>query len=200
VFLAVPSGTAQTTNNIIYIYDYQIATQPEHTKGSWFPVTAPNVNCMLNHAGVLLAGSADNDGQVYQLATGLNNNGAAINSYYYTPEITGDTKHRDYVKVWRFLDVTYENNTSVLGITYINDAKTEAGQKDSINMTGATAFWGTAVWGAFTWNAGANRSTTRIVLRGSVSKKIQFIFSTNGIDKSFKIHDITIRYTIKGAR
>jgi hypothetical protein len=200
IFIAVPSGSTQTTNNKIYIYDYMIATQPDHTKGSWFPISAPTVNCMVNHAGMLVAGSSANDGQVYQLLTGLDNAGSPIDSYYYTPEITGDEKHRDSTKVWRFIDITYANTAAILNVTYINDAKNEAGQSDTINMAGTATYWGTSVWGAGTWNSGANRSTTRLVLRASVSKKIQFKFEVFATDAHFKIHDITLRYTIKGAR
>jgi hypothetical protein len=206
IFVAVPFGVAQLTNNKIYIYDYMIASQPDHVMGSWFTLDGPPSNCLENHAGNLLAGSSVNDGQIYQLLTGVNFNGSAINSYYWTPEITGvidsggNQAHRDYVKVWRWLDVTYETAPYILTITYFNDAETAAGQIDTIDMSSTTTFWGGSFWGSTTWSSGQARATTRIVLRGSVSKKIQFKFSTNATGAHFKIHDITLRYTVKGVR
>ena len=203
IFVAVPSGNVQTTNNKILIFDFMIASQPDHVKGAWFMMDNPAVNCFASHAGVLVAGSAANNGQVYQLLTGTNGNGSIINATYTTPEIVGDEKYRDYTKVWRTLDVTYENSPATLFINYINDAKKEAGLQDSINMAGTYSFWGAGTWsntGSYTWNAGANRSTTRIILQGAISRKIQFVFSTNALDAAFTIHEIVLRYTIKGAR
>ena len=203
IFIAVPSGSTQLTNNKILIFDFMIASQPDHVKGAWFMMDSPSVNCFASHAGVMVAGSSKNDGQVYQLLTGTNASGSIINTTYTTPEIVGDEKYRDYTKVWRSLDVTYENTNATLWIKYINDAKIENGQIDSINMAGVYSFWGGGTWnntGSYTWGAGANRSTTRIILQGSVSRKIQFVFYTNTLNSTFTIHEVVLRYTIKGAR
>lgn len=202
IWLSVPYGSAQPTNNRIYQYDFVRGRNVQDREwGSWSRFDNHNISefCVFN--GDLYGGSSDEIGQIYKLDTGYNDDGSSIDSYFKTMPITGAEEHQSYTKVWRYCYVTVEcTGDWLMNISYSNDFKDEVGQTVQISLDPESAKWDVAQIGLTKWGSGINQKRVRINFRGSVSKALQLSFSTNTIDQYFKVHKVEVFYNLRGLR
>ena len=201
VWLAVPSGTSSTENDKIYKYDFVRASDPNRTVGAWSRQSGPGVNNFTAHDGMLYAGSSTADGFIYQLDTGTNFNSSAISSYFTTIPISALPEHRDYTKVFRYLEILVSTPGDwPLYCTYWVDFYNEVGVTTSIDLNSGSNLWGTFVWGTGKWQAGTDKERKRIVLYGAVGKAIKFKFWTNTADQYFTLHELELKYNLRRIR
>lgn len=201
VWLSVPSGATQTTNNQILQYDFIRGRDlNSRSLGSWSRFDSHDINDFTIHEGELYGGSALGDGKVYKLDTGYNDDSSAIDSSFLTAPISGKKEHTYHTKVWRHLYITVEAvGAWNMELSYINDLDKAAGDSEPVDLSSGGALWGTFKWGEI-WGTGLNQKRIRIDLRNSVSKTIQFKFRTNTADQYFKVHEIQVFYNLKGLR
>jgi hypothetical protein len=98
----------------------------------------------------VLAGTAKNEGYVYELERGYNDNGAAIDAYF----TTGDMNFRGKFveKRIRKLAIWAKDGTSgdTLAVSYGSD-RPNTNTATTIDITPSGDLWGTGVWGTAVW-------------------------------------------------
>lgn len=202
VWISVPYGATQPTNNMILQYDFVRGRQTqERTLGAWSKFPNMAISDMTIHEGNLYGGSADDTGFIYQLDTGYNANGIAIDSYYKTMAIKGKPEHEEYTKVWRYAYITVEcTGDWMMEIQYLIDFNDESGNSVQIDLDPGGSLWGTAIIGVDKYGVAIERKKVRVDFKNSVSKILQLKFGTNTIDQYFKVHNAEIFYSLRGLR
>lgn len=201
VWFSVPYGSLQQTNNKIYQYDFvKGRAGVERELGAWSVFTDLNVANFTIHDGDLYGGSSKDDGYIYKLDTGTNDDGAAIDSYFKTMAISGIEEHRNHTKVWRFAFITLEASGDwFLDIEYLNDFDL-VGSIEQVNLNPGGSEYGKAIISTDFWGPGTTKKKIKISFDNSVSKTFQLKFYTNTADEYFKLHEIEIFYNIRGLR
>lgn len=204
VWISVPYGTTQPTNNRIYQYDFVRGRNLEQRElGAWSKFTNLEIGNFAIHAGNLYGGDSSGDtGMVYQLDTGTNDDSNAIDSYYQTMAIRGLPEHENYTKCWRHAYILVDASGDWdLEVTYINDFANESGTTANVSLDpGDTSEWDTFIWGVDPWGSGTLRKTVKIDFLNSVSKVIQLKFRTATADQYFKVYDVKLEYNLLGRR
>lgn len=201
LWFAVPYGNS-ATNNRVYQFDFQ-RRDIDRTRGSWVPFTGWNVGCWTILSGKLYYGSSTIDGFVYQCEAGVyNDNGAAINSYYWTREFDGYPEDSDVQKDWRWGSFIVENlGNYYMGITYRFDSDKGSGVTKEINLNAGGSNWGSMRWGIDSWGGGVTRQTAQVFLGGQSAKRVQFQFSNlNTANQGFKVIRSKLYYNRRGTR
>lgn len=202
-YIAVPYGSNQTTNNRIYQYDFSIERFATNNEAAWSPWTglAPSQFCI--YGGNLYFGSSAANGYVYSYSPGTyNDDGVAIDSYFYTKEYPGYKTDYNNYKDFRYVSILYENSgTYYMNLTYRVDSDSGVGNTTTIQLNPGGSLWGTMVWGTDVWGGAKNQTESRVYLGQLGGKRIQFKFSNqNTINQKFKVYGMTFRYNRKGWR
>lgn len=203
IFISLTYGAQQTTNNRIYVYDYSLSDLSKPQSYSWVPYTGLNASQFTVYGGNLYYGSSTPNGLVYQMeTTSYNDNGAAINSYYYTKEFSGypgeENNNKDFRKLQAIVDAS---GAYYMDLAAILDSGSGSGSAQLIDLTPAGALWDVGVWDIAQWGPAPNRKEANVFLASSNGKRIQFRFSNqNAVNQYFKVHWMKFRYNIKGLR
>jgi len=210
LYLAVTHGTGSTQNNRIYVYDFHrrqgyspTTGQKNELVGAWSPWTGLSVSAFVVYNGFLYGASSIADGFVQKLNDGTyNDNGAAINSYFWTKEFDENPADRDYEKDFRtgHFEVALTGDWD-MGISHRTDSEDSSGKLNKINLDSGGNNWGTLVWGVDNWDAGVNRKNVKIILSGSRGKRVQFKFDNQNTASSwFKVIVGRFYYNRRGLR
>lgn len=202
-YIAVTYNTGATTNNRIYILDFSQSDLSKKQKESWAPWTGINASQFTIYNGSLYAGSSTANGFVYQLENGLySDDGAAINSYLWTKEITGfdeDTSfYKDFRKAVLLIDLP---GSYYMNVTYRVDSDAGVGATQQVSLDPSGNKWGTMVWGVDSWGGGKSQNEYTLDLGSLSGRRVQFMFSNqNTAGQRFKVHWANLRYNLKGQR
>ncbi|HRZ15348.1 MAG TPA: hypothetical protein P5110_07565 [Candidatus Omnitrophota bacterium] len=197
IWWALPYSSS-TYNNRVLQYDF-LRRDTSKQMGAWSLFSGMNFSCFAIHNGSLYAGSATANGTVYVLETGYNDDGAAINSYYKTKFLPGETGkleaygvHRVFRKLFLLLGLSGDWEIKV---RTKNDFDAGTGNEQMIDVNPGGSLWGTMVWGVDTWGGGNTIKTERIDLPGSRGTDIQIEYTNNNTkDQYFKIHTAEVHY------
>lgn len=203
-YVAVTSGDNQTTNNKCFIFDYSISNLKEQ-EASWAPLDGLNVAQFTVYNQRLYYGNSTATGFVYQLessATLYSDDGAAINSYFWTKEFPGLKGHENLQKDFRRVKILVDQpGNYYMNLTYRVDSDSGDGLTTQVQLNPGANVWGTLIWGAGTWGSGASQREAVITLGQVTGKRIQFRFSNqNTAGQRFKVHGLNFTYNIKGRR
>lgn len=208
-WISVTYGSSNSTNNRIYQFDFSMSTLKPSQEATWCPFTGITAAqfCVFN--GNLYFGDAALTGLVWQAETGLyNDNGSAINSYFWTKEYAADDEDvegsdTNLVKDFRWTNVLCDTQGNYnMNVTYRLDSDKGAGTTTAVSLVSSGgSLWGTAVWGSFTWGSGNNQIEPKIYLSSASGKRIQFKFSNqNTKNQKFKVYGLNFTYNPKGYR
>jgi hypothetical protein len=202
-YVALTKGTGNTTNGRVYVMDFSATNLSKHQKEAWSPWSGLNVAQWTVYGGNLYYGSSTATGYVHKLNAGVySDDGAAINSYYWTKEFTGGKEDDSFSKDFRYANILVD----LAGAYYMNiSARTDSDSGDGTNYQVALdpgqSLWGTMVWGTDTWGGGSYQLDQRQFLAGARGKRIQFKFSNqNTAGQRFKVHWMNFTYNLKGPR
>lgn len=201
-YIAVPYGDDATTNNRIYIFDFSISNLKKQD-ASWAPLDGINAASFTIYGGYLYYATSDATGFVYRLeASVYSDDGAAIDSYYWTKEFAGNPGHENLQKDFRKVKLLVEKaGAYYMGLTWRVDSDHGGGLTKQIDLTPGSAIWGDFMWGAANWGAGTDQEEVTVSLGQSSGKRIQFKFSNqNTAGQRFKVHGLNFTYNIKGKR
>jgi hypothetical protein len=199
IYLAVPYGQAQTANNRVYVYDFVRASSQDRTVGAWSYAPNPPINNFAVHGGSLFAGSTN--GTVYQMDSGYSADGSAYDSYYWTAPLYGKAEHKDYYKIWRYVDIIVEcTGNWTMTVKYTTDFQTESGTPITIDLSQGGSQWGVMTWSTSNWGGSITRKTVRLNLNNVPGKCIQFKFETNAARSWWKVHQLKTYYNLRGMR
>lgn len=202
-YISLTKAASNTTNNRIYVFDFSITNLSKKQEASWVPWTGLNANDFTILDGDLYYADSTAVGKVYQMNTSTyNDNGSAINSYYWTKEFSGMKGEESYEKDFRFVNILYEKSGSYdMNFTYRVDSGQGSGNTDQINLDAGGSNWGTLVWGTDNWDPGQSEGDIRKSLANARGKRIQFKFSNqNTANQKFKIVGLNFLYNNKGFR
>lgn len=200
-YIAVTYDSGNTANNRIYLFDFSISNLKKNQKFSWAPLTGLSATQFTAYGGGLYYGSSSTDGFVYKLETSTyNDNSAAINSYYWTKEFSGQKGHenlpKDFRKVKFLVDLSGDY---YMNLSWKLDSDSGVGQSKTIYLNPGNALWGTMRWGVDNWGSGKAQKEFEISLGQSQGKRIQFKFDNqNTANQKFKIHRMTFLYNVRG--
>jgi hypothetical protein len=205
LYITMPYGQSQVTNNRIYVMDFSISNLSKNQKESWVPWTGLNAAQFTVYGGRLYYISSIASGFVYQIEdTGVySDDGVAINSYFWTKEFAGSKDEVNTTKDFRYANFLIDNAGSYfMNINYRVDSDSDAsGQIVQVPLTSSASQWGSMMWGTSTWGGGVDQTDYRLYLGSARGKRIQFRFSNqNTVNQRFKVHWGTFNYIVKGYR
>lgn len=203
-YISVTHGALQTTNNRVWIFDFSLGKEGGKSRYAWSPDT-----------GIAAAQFAIYDQKLYfitstapcyvnEYETSLyNDNGVAINSYFWTKEFTGDggssvQTHKDfrYLKMLLELSGNYNMRMNIR----VNSDSGEGDVRD-VDLNPGGSLWGTAVWGVDMWGGGADQEDKKIYLGGTRGERIQFRFSNNNtVNHKFEVQGLRFYFNERGFR
>lgn len=201
-YIAVTSGANQTTNNLIFLFDFSISNLDKNQDASWVPFDGLAASMFTVYNGLLYYGSATATGFVYQLESSLySDDGVAIDSYFWTKEFSGRPGHENYQKDFRFAKLLVDMAGSYyMTLTIRTDSDSGEGITKQISLDAGSMTWGASVWGIGVWGGGSLQKEVTVPL-GVSGKRIQFKFSNQGAaNQRFKVHGMNFNYNIKGKR
>ena len=203
IYVCVTYGTAQTTNNRIYVFDFSYSNLKKTQRYSWVPWTGISVNQFVVYGGNLYGGSSTANGFVYQLETSTyNDSGTAIDSYYYTKEFTGKKGDESLSKDFRYVNILVD----APGAYYMNivprtNSQGGDGTPQQLDLTPGASLWDTLVWDAGNWGPGLEQKMIRVFLGALSGERVQYKFTNqNTLNQKFKVHWMDFRYNLKGFR
>jgi hypothetical protein len=134
--------------------------------------------------------------------TAYNDDGAAINSYFWTKEFTGFPDDTNFYKDWRYANVLIENaGAYYMDITYRVDSDTGGGDTKQVSLNPGGSLWGFMRWGLDAWGGGTVQREYRQSFGASRGKRIQLKFSNqNKVNQKFKVYRANFAYNLKGFR
>lgn len=203
LYIALTYGSGNTTNNRIYLMDYSIADLSKSQKESWTPWTGLNAAQFTIYSGKIYYISSTPTGFVYQLQTGVyNDDGAAINAYFWTKEFSGDKSEINYTKDFRYANFLCEMTGNYnMDVFYRVDSDVGDGNVQRVPLNPGGTNWGEFKWGQANWGGGVTQKDRRVFLGGARGTRIQFKFSNqNVVNQRFKIHWGMFYYNMKGYR
>lgn len=201
-YIGVTYGDGNTTNNRIYVYDFN-TTHVKNQTAAWVKYTGLNPGFFTIYNSTLYYASSTATGFVYSMETSTyNDDGAAINSYYWTKEFTGVPGEENIFKDFRYAQLLFENS----GDWYMNfgmriDSDSGGSDNIQVDLDPGGSLWGTMRWGIDNWGGGTTNSEERIFLAPRRGKRIQFYFSNqNTVNHNFKVLGLNFVYNNKGMR
>jgi hypothetical protein len=202
IFLALTYGSANTTNNRIYVFDHAI-TNIARKNPAWVPYTGIAAAQMTVYDGKLYFGSSTATGFVHELETSVyHDNLTAIDSYYWSKEYAGLKGHENLEKNFREVILLVDKaGAYYMNLTYRVDSDKGGGSIVQLDLNPGSSLWGSFNWGSANWGGGSDQEAIRVFLNGAKGKRIQFKFSNqNAASQRFKIHWLQIKYDIRGER
>ena len=201
-YIAVPYGVSVTANSRVYVFDFS-HSQITKQGYAWAPLTGVTAAQFCVYAGKLYFIDSAATGKVYQLeTTSYNDNGTALNSYFWTKEFSGDKGHENLQKDFRKVKLLVDQaGPYYMNLTYRTDSDSGVGTTIQVSLNPGAAVWGTAIWGAAVWGSGADQKEVTVGLGQATGKRIQFKFSNqNTANQRFKVYGLNLTYNVKGKR
>jgi hypothetical protein len=203
-YITVTSGNAQTTNNKVWVFDFENDTEGGRNQYAWSPDTGVAAAQFTIYSNKLyfVTSTAPCYVNEYETTT-FNDNGTAIDSYFWTKEFSADNDsnigiHKDfrYIKLLVELSGSYFMN---LGVRV--DSDSGSGNTKQIDLTSGGSLWGTFVWGTDLWDAGKAKEDKKIFLDGTRGERIQFKFSNrNIVNQKFEVEGLRFYFNFRGFR
>lgn len=204
LFISYTTDGDTFNRNIFWLDLNRIGTDGQ--PGSWAPWKGINASCFFKWNGHFYAGSSDTDGYVRELnqLNAYNDSGAAIDSYFWSKEVGGETEGEldSYVKDFRRLSVWHAKlGTYNMNVKWRIDGDASSGYGTTINLSASTSLWGTMIWGSGVWGAGQREAEEPVSLGQLIGKRIQVRFDNqNTANQGFKIYRLFIDMNLRRFR
>lgn len=202
-YIAMTKASGNTTNNRVYVMDFSLGDLSNSQTEAWAPWSGINVAQFAIYDGSLYYGSSTANGFLFKEDSGVYaDNGAAINSYFYTKEFAGYKGEESFNKDFRYTNLLVDlAGAYSMGFSIIADSDSGTGTEYSIALTNNASLWGTMIWGTDLWGGGNSQGDKRQYMAGARGKRVQFKFSNkNTVNQRFKVHWLNFTYNLKGPR
>jgi hypothetical protein len=205
VYISVTYGSGATTNNRIYVLNYEQDNLSKVQKYSWSLWTGTPLNTaqFTEYAGDLYAATSDATGFVYKLNDGTyTDDGSAIDSYYWTKEFSGFKGDEQFHKDHRFLNLMVENSGNwPMDVLVRTDSDKGSGDTYVVDLDPAGSEWNSLVWGTDTWGGGVDEKDVKLFIGTQRGKRVQAKFTNqNTLNQKFKVFWLKHAYNLKGYR
>jgi len=202
-YIALTSGSGNTVNNRIFVYDFSIASLGDKQEASWSVYSGPAACQFAIYNGNLYFLDASATGFVRCLeTTSYSDDSSAINSYLWTKEFSGLPGHENLQKDFRKAYLLVEKSGSYyMSFGYRVNSDNGQGVTKQIDLSNGADVWGDKNWGTMVWGSGSSQEEIEIPLGASYGKRIQFKFSNqNTAGQKFKVVGMKFKYNLKGKR
>jgi hypothetical protein len=202
-WISVTYGSGSTTNNRIYQMDFSNSDISKHQTESWAPFTGLNPAQFTVYDGDLYFISSTETGFVYKCEAGVySDDGAAIDSYFWTKEFSGFKQDVNKHKDFRYANILVDLAGSYyMDVGYRVDSDAAVGTTQQVSLDPGGSLWGTMVWLTDSWGGGNDQGDKALDLGSTNGKRIQFKFSNqNTVNQRFKVHGLSFKYNPKGQR
>jgi hypothetical protein len=204
-YITLTYADGSSTNNRVYVFDFSRSNLSKNKtqKAAWSPITGLNATQFTVYDGKLYYLESAATGFVNQLETTTpSDNGSAINSYFWTKEISGNPGDENFQKDFRFVKILVEKSGPYyMDLVYRVDSDAGEGAIRQIDLSSDADVWGSKPWGTMMWGAGADEEEVTVFLGQVTGKRIQFKFSNqNAAGQRFKALGANVGYNIKGKR
>ena len=203
-YASLTHGDGNTTNNRVWVFDYSLDKTGGESKYAWSPDTGIEAAQFTIYDDKLYFVTSTAPCFVNQYETNsFNDNGVAIDSYFWTKEYTTERGANNQT----FNDFRYMKLLSILPGDYdmrVNvkvDSDSGDGNVYDVNLNPGGSLWGTAVWGLDNWGGGSDKDDKKIFLGTTKGERIQFRFSNkNTINQKFEVQGLRFYYNQRGFR
>jgi hypothetical protein len=202
-YFSVPYGSSATENNRIYVFDFSISNLTKNTPFSWAPWSGLYGAQFAEYSGDVYFVDGRANGAVRKINTGVyNDDGAAIDSYYWTKEFGGNAGEYNFHKDFRHANILADLAGSYhMDVTARVDSDTGSGNTQTVDIDPGGSLWGDMIWGTDQWGGGSAQNEFRLDLGTLSGKRIQFKYSNqNTVNQRFKVHGLNFLSNIKGFR
>lgn len=203
-YVSVTSGAGQTQNNRVWVFDYSTDKEGGSNRIAWSPDTGVSAAQFTIYDNKLYFGTSTDPLYVNEYETSnFNDNGTAIDSYFWTKEFTCDPGRS--VQLWkdfRYLKLLVEQSGDYfMGLRVRVNSDSGSGDGYQIDLNPGGSLWGTMVWGSDRWGGGSDEEDKKIFLGGTRGERIQFRFSNrNTADQKFDVQGLRIYFNERGFR
>lgn len=202
-YFSYGASTASTELDRILYFDFSISDASRKTPYAWAPWTGLYAAQMCDYSGSLYYIDSRAVGAVRKMNTGLYaDDGAAINSYFWTKEFGGPEGTFNYHKDFRYANLLVDlAGTYFMNFTARVDSDTGSGATQTINLDPGGSLWGSMFWGTDEWGGGSSQAEFRMDLGTISGKRIQFKFDNQNLaSQRFKVHGLNFLSNQKGFR
>lgn len=202
-YISATYGDGNTTNNRIFVFDFNAGRLNKKQKTSWSPWTGINASQFTVYNGFLYAADSTATGFVRKLNTSTyNDDDVAINSYYWTKEFSGLEGEENIFKDFRNAQVFFEKSGNYfMNFTVKVDSDLGSGNTSSISLNPGGSLWGTMIWERDQWGGGSSDGEIKKYLAPIRGKRVQYQFSNqNAVNQKFKVVGLNYFYNNKGLR
>ncbi len=202
-YISISYGASQITNNRMYVADFSISDLSKKQELAWVPYTGLNAAQFTIYGGRLYYISSTATGFVYKMESGVySDDGAAIDSYAWTKEYSGDGSEVNLSKDFRYANLLIEKaGAYFMNVTYRVDSDSGDGNTQQVDLDPEQSLWGSMVLGVDTWGGGNVQEDVRVYLGAARGKRIQFKFSNqNTAGQRFVVYGLNFAYNVKGYR
>lgn len=202
-YITCTYGASNTTNNRIYFFDFSQENLSKSQKFMWAPWTGLSAAQFCEYAGALYYATSTATGFVYRMNSNVySDDGAAIDSYYWTKEFDGGPGYESHYKDFRWINLLYELSGAYYATMAIRtDSTTGAGTNQAIDLDPGSTVWGSMRWGIDTWEPGQATEDSQISLGTFAGKRIQFKFTNqNTAGQKFKLVGMNLMFNVRGRR
>ena len=202
-YVTLTYGDNNTQNNRVYLFDFSRTNLSKNQEAAWSPLTGLSAAQFAVYNGRLYYIESTATGFVNQLeTTSYNDNGSAINSYFWTKEISGNPGHENLQKDFRRIKLLVEKSGQYyMNMSYRVDSDNSDGTTILVDLSVDADTWGTKNWGAMVWGSGTAQEEISIPLGQVTGKRLQLKFSNqNTAGQKFKVLGLNLTYNIKGRR
>jgi hypothetical protein len=143
-YITVPYGSSQIYNNRIYVFDFSLGLLSENESPSWAPWTGLNASHFAIYDGKLHYANADSAGSfIYEMNTSTyDDDGAAIDSYFWTKEFSGIRGEENNTKDFRAINLFRQlSGDYYMDLAYRLDSANDEGTTETISLAPGGAVW-----------------------------------------------------------
>lgn len=203
-YISVTSGANQTTNNRVFVFDFNLDKEGSNAAYSWSYDTGIEAAQFTQFGGKFYAVTSTSPCYVNELeTTSYNDNGSAINSYFWTKEFTADSgasvhTHKDfrYIKLLLEKSGDYSMNLNIRVNSDSGD-----GNLRQVDLNPGGSLWGSMRWGSDSWGGGSDQEDMKVYLGGTRGERIQFRFSNqNTVNQKFEVQGLRFYFNERGFR
>ena len=202
-WISLQYDTGSTENNRVYVMDFRERRATKKQRFSWVPFTGYSAADWTVYEGNLYFISSLATGFVYNAqGTSYDDDGAAIDSYYWTKEFQGIPGEWDFTKDFRYSKLLIGKlGDWFMNIKYRTNSDKGDGDVQQIDLDPGGSLWNTMRWGVDNWGGGSDEETIKVFLRGKRGDRIQFRFDNqNAVGQAFKVVNQDFIYNRKGIR
>ncbi len=203
IYIGFTYGAGQTANNRVLVFDYSYSRLSKSNTFSWALWDGMTPVQFTIYGGKLYYATSSATGFVYEMNTSTyNDNGSAINSYYYTKDFYGYAResslHKDFRNLLMLVD---KAGAYYMNISSKIDSDLDDGVNQQISLNPGGSLWDSMVWDRDIWGGGKAQEDIMVDLGQVSGKRIQFKFSNqNAVNQRFKVHYMSFTYNVKGMR